>query len=718
ALVAQRSISDTLWVANGNHIHNTNSGRVGIGINNPTGKVTIQGDTSNVLFEVRDKDGNPVFIVYQDSVHVFVSNANSKTNKGTFAVSSKAQTKTGTNTIFRVVPDSIVEIKDGQGLPVFQAFEDSVLVYVDASGSKTNKGTFAVSSKAQTKNNTQYLRITPDSSRVYTEDPNAGFGVRDLSSGSATSYMQLTPENYFIGHEAGKNNTNGLYNIFLGYNSGFNNVNGTYNVFLGYKTGLNNTNSTHCTFLGYEAGKFNNSHNNTFIGSEAGKNHQGGESNVFIGSGAGKNDSIGSWNIFIGNNAGFANKLGSSNVFLGVGSGAFNYNGYNNVFLGNLTGYYNNNGYENVFIGDMCGYKNTTGHNNIFIGSDAGHNNQSGKFNIFLGTNCGVAHNKGDANVYIGYECGYFSDSSEYNVGIGYWTLRNNKSGKSNVAIGHEALYNNKGFGNTALGYRSLISLDSSIYNVGIGPFSGWNLKVGNHNVIIGAWAYANNDTCYSTVCIGNGAMHKSEGIHNVALGSGALFWNKGNENTAIGANAFSSSNQTNYSNSTAIGNEATITASNQIRLGNLNVLSIGGFQPWSVLSDKRFKTDIKENVPGLDFILKLRPVTYRLNVNEVNNFLQLPDSLRNRESEKTRTQIVESGFIAQEVEEIAKQLGYEFNGIDKPKNQHDFYSLRYSVFVVPMVKAIQEQQKIIEQQQKEINQLKQEVLNLKNKLK
>ncbi|MCX7862552.1 MAG: hypothetical protein N2449_06110, partial [Bacteroidales bacterium] len=110
ALVAQRSISDTLWVANGNHIHNTNSGRVGIGINNPTGKVTIQGDTSNVLFEVKDKDGKQVFVVYQDSVYVFV----------------------------------------------------------DASGTKTNKGTFAVSSKAQTKNNAQYLRITPDSSRIYT----------------------------------------------------------------------------------------------------------------------------------------------------------------------------------------------------------------------------------------------------------------------------------------------------------------------------------------------------------------------------------------------------------------------------------------------------------------------------------------------------------------------------------------------------------------------
>ena len=71
------------------------------------------------------------------------------------------------------------------------------------------------------------------------------------------------------------------------------------------------------------------------------------------------------------------------------------------------------------------------------------------------------------------------------------------------------------------------------------------------------------------------------------------------------------------------------------------------------------------------------------------------------------------SGFIAQEVEKTAELLGYEFSGVDAPKNENDIYGLRYSEFVVPLVKSVQElneelqskSQKIaaLEQQNKEL---------------
>ncbi|HEV8538733.1 MAG TPA: hypothetical protein VGR15_07395, partial [Bacteroidota bacterium] len=38
-----------------------------------------------------------------------------------------------------------------------------------------------------------------------------------------------------------------------------------------------------------------------------------------------------------------------------------------------------------------------------------------------------------------------------------------------------------------------------------------------------------------------------------------------------------------------------------------------------------------------------------------------------------------------------AKELGYDFSGVDAPKNEKDFYGLRYAEFVVPLVKAVQE---------------------------
>jgi hypothetical protein len=65
------------------------------------------------------------------------------------------------------------------------------------------------------------------------------------------------------------------------------------------------------------------------------------------------------------------------------------------------------------------------------------------------------------------------------------------------------------------------------------------------------------------------------------------------------------------------------------------------------------------------------------------------------------------TGFLAQEVEAAAQSIGYEFSGVDAPKNENDFYGFRYSEFVVPLVKAVQEQQKMIDELKKEIEVLK-----------
>ena len=49
-------------------------------------------------------------------------------------------------------------------------------------------------------------------------------------------------------------------------------------------------------------------------------------------------------------------------------------------------------------------------------------------------------------------------------------------------------------------------------------------------------------------------------------------------------------------------------------------------------------------------------------------------------------------------MEQAAKQAGYDFSGVDAPKNDKDLYGLRYAEFVVPLVKAVQEQQQQIEE--------------------
>jgi hypothetical protein len=55
-------------------------------------------------------------------------------------------------------------------------------------------------------------------------------------------------------------------------------------------------------------------------------------------------------------------------------------------------------------------------------------------------------------------------------------------------------------------------------------------------------------------------------------------------------------------------------------------------------------------------------------------------------------------------VEAAAAASEYDFSGVDKPKNANDFYGLRYGDFVVPLVKAVQEQQKLIDAMQKRLD--------------
>jgi hypothetical protein len=98
--------------------------------------------------------------------------------------------------------------------------------------------------------------------------------------------------------------------------------------------------------------------------------------------------------------------------------------------------------------------------------------------------------------------------------------------------------------------------------------------------------------------------------------------------------------------------------------------------------SDKRLKSNIQNSNLGLDFINKLRPVSYYRN---------------NDESKKT-----EYGLIAQELEETLNSAGVTNNGIIS-KDGEGMYSVRYNDLIAPMIKAIQEQKTIIDNQQIQI---------------
>ena len=162
--------------------------------------------------------------------------------------------------------------------------------------------------------------------------------------------------------------------------------------------------------------------------------------------------------------------------------------------------------------------------------------------------------------------------------------------------------------------------------------------------------------------------------------------------------------------------------------MGNGATATYRAYANWTNISDGRFKKNIKENVPGLEFINKLQPITYTLDAAGIDNFLHkdLPQDKQSGEKAKAvmnkalaeKEKVIYTGFVAQDVEKAAKSLNYDFSGVDAAKNNKDLYGLRYAEFVVPLVKAVQELSKQndslknaynekFDEQQKQIDELK-----------
>ncbi|RYF84574.1 MAG: hypothetical protein EON98_08835 [Chitinophagaceae bacterium] len=312
-------------------------------------------------------------------------------------------------------------------------------------------------------------------------------------------------------------------------------------------------------------------------------------------------------------------------------------------------------------------------------------------------------------NNFLGSLAGNPAITGSYNTATGFNALTNNITGWWNTANGFQALYNTNNAGsNTGVGYQALTSNTT-----------------GNFNSSVGSLALSNNSTGGNNSAVGASSLNLLiAGDNNSALGGNSGYsLSSGNNNTYLGAMTDGPSSIT---NSTAVGYGAVVNGSNMMRFGNASVTSIGGQVNWTSLSDGRFKRNVRENVPGLAFINQLRPVTYNLDVASIDTksrLLRNQKATRHEASEapkgptpeeikavQDKAAIVYTGFIAQEVEAAAANLGFQFSGVDAPKNEKDVYGLRYAEFVVPLVKAAQELNRIVDAQEKEIDQLRKEL--------
>ncbi|RLD62427.1 MAG: hypothetical protein DRJ05_00385, partial [Bacteroidetes bacterium] len=260
-------------------------------------------------------------------------------------------------------------------------------------------------------------------------------------------------------------------------------------------------------------------------------------------------------------------------------------------------------------------------------------------------------------------------------------------------------------------------------YNTAVGMESmGFNID-GRNNTAVGKQSLPNNTDGDNNTSIGSNSLNDNiSGYDNTAIGCNSMYYNiNGYQNTAVGSSAFfswhSPQNDTAYYNSTAIGYYSEIFDNNQVKLGNFHVQTIGGYANWTNEWLDAFKTDIQDDVKGLGFIMKLHPVTYNLDLAGYAKSKNIPDSLRMYEDEKERSIIRQTGFLAQDVDQAANELGFDFSGIVKHKNKSGNYGLRYSEFVVPLVKAVQEQQQEINTYKQDITSLEAVVLDLMTRL-
>jgi trimeric autotransporter adhesin len=337
---------------------------------------------------------------------------------------------------------------------------------------------------------------------------------------------------------------------------------------------------------------------------------------------------------------------------------------------------------------------------NTFYGYQAGNANTSGIINSANGYQALFSNTTGYENTANGVTALYSNISGNYNTANGAYSLFYNTTGGSNTAHGYRALYSNTSASqNTAYGAKSLLFNTMGSDNTATGFKALYYNTTGNENTANGVYTLFRNTTGYDNTAFGMNALYwNTEGVANTAIGSSALFSNTtGSNNTALGFDAGAATGD--LTNATALGSGAVVNNSNTVRIGNQNVTvveSAGGF--WTT-SDGRFKTNITEDVKGLEFIKLLRPVVYNFDANKFETFItqNYPDSIKSRRKEMMNkstsklSSIRQTGFIAQEVAMAAKKSGYDFNGVHAPDNPTDNYSISYEKLVVPLVKAVQE---------------------------
>jgi hypothetical protein len=569
---------------------------------------------------------------------------------------------------------------------------------------------------AKTGGNNVYIGADAGAADDLNDNRNSALGIAALNALNTGSY------NSAFGYRAAYGNASGSWNVAIGPFADRNNQGGSQNIIIGYLAG--GTTALHSKSgnirIGYQAGYSDTTDNKLYI--------ENSSSNTPLIWGDFENDSLRiNGTLDINDAYVFPTTDGSSDQILKTnGNGVLSW-GNDHAGAGGIDGLFDGiadhnwgilglgstfpsyfSGAGNVAVGMNVMDSTVNGSYNTAIGDHANGYNEDGTSNTIIGCRAGrgsAKHTKHSC-IMIGTDAGrddhnssrLYIEPSSSSTPLIYGEFDNDLiriNGDLEVInsliadVGIDWLndartYSTSLFMGTASGTNAY-----ALYNVGVGDSALAVTTSGNGNTAIGWRSMISN----------------TSGAKNTAIGRETLTDNVyGHGNTAIGFNSGVTGLAINYS--TALGYEAVATGDYRVHIGSTSVNWIGGQVTWSTYSDERIKRNIQEDVKGLDFIMKLRPVTFNVDKDNLDAII----GVKSKNDDPGRyniEKIKQSGFLAQEVEQAAIGSGYDFSGIHAPANENTPYSISYAEFVVPLVKGMQEQQELIEELRQEIEELK-----------
>jgi len=368
---------------------------------------------------------------------------------------------------------------------------------------------------------------------------------------------------------------------------------------------------------------------------------------------------------------------------------------------------------------------NTTGGNNVAIGYQAGLAQSTGGQSTFVGSQAGLAGADIDYATAVGYQAMSSITTGDFNTALGAQALKSNTTASNNTAVGYQAGYSNTtGSGeNTYIG-RGAGYTSTGAYNTCVGAYAGYYLTTGTNNTFIGpSGSHASGQlitTGSKNSILGaydgnqggldirttNNYIVLSDGDGNPRGGwAGAQFFTGGTDYTMSSTNygvALFASNgaQIRYNNDGGTTDANAVVGRNQgtdkIYIKSSNGAIQNSTNSYGGISDLRLKENITDATPKLSELQQVRIVNFNL-INDTKKEKQI-------------------GVIAQELEQVFPSM--VDTSVDKDDEGNDLgtttKTVKYSVFVPILVKAIQELKTIVDAQATKLDTVKAELAALK----